>query len=171
MLLDVCIYQPLHTNRMWHKVNFFYVEFNRFEFVFSSSRPVPLLRLKNPVCPNILPITGERIVRFIPFMRVLVRYEMQTALSRIWIRVTVFIFNDDNYSSMGSSERYKVTPSLALLPGLLWSRVVVLISPICRSNISVWKLLVLDSSTWYIVCANKLSNTNRYLKQYNCLNY
>ena len=38
-----------------------------------------------------LPIAGRRIIRFIPFPRVLVLCEMQSASSRIWTRVTVSI--------------------------------------------------------------------------------
>ena len=60
------IYQPLRLGRIWHKVNFL-VEFNRFEFSFPSPWLVASPRLKNLVCPTILPITGGRIIGFIPF--------------------------------------------------------------------------------------------------------
>ena len=44
-----------------------------------------------------LPIAGGRIIGFIRFPRVSVLYEMQSAASRIWTRVTVSISNDDNH--------------------------------------------------------------------------
>ena len=53
---------------------------------FPSPRLVASLRLKNLVCPTILPIAGGRIIGFIPFLRVLVLCEMQSASSRIWTR-------------------------------------------------------------------------------------
>ena len=44
-----------------------------------------------------LPITGERIIGFIPFPRVLVLCEIQPASSRIWTRVAVSISYDYNH--------------------------------------------------------------------------
>ena len=46
--------------------------------------------------PYYLPITEGRIVRCLPFSRVVSLYEMQTALCRIWTWVTLSIFYDDN---------------------------------------------------------------------------
>ena len=56
---------------------------------FLSPRPIAIPRLKNPVF-------SERIVGFIHFLRELPRSETQTALSKIWTRVTNFISYDDN---------------------------------------------------------------------------
>ena len=64
---------------------------------FPSPRLVALPRLKNLVCPTILPIAGARIIGFIPFPRVLVLCEMQSVSSRIWTRVAVSISYDDNH--------------------------------------------------------------------------
>ena len=41
--------------------------------------------------------TGGRIVRFIPFPRVLALGEMLTASSKIWSLIIVSIFYDDNH--------------------------------------------------------------------------
>ena len=51
-----------------------------------------------------LPLTGGRIIGFIPFPRVLVLCEMQSVSSRIWTRVAVSISYDDNYYTTGTSE-------------------------------------------------------------------
>ena len=50
-----------------------------------------------------LPITGGRIIEFIPFPRVLVLCEMQSVSSRIWTRVAVSISYDDNHYTTGTS--------------------------------------------------------------------
>ena len=70
---------------------------------FPSPRLVASPRLKNLVCPTILPIAGGRIIGFIPFLRVLVLCEMQSISSRIWTRVAVFISYDDNHYTTGTS--------------------------------------------------------------------
>ena len=49
-----------------------------------------------------------------------------------------------------------INHSLPLLPGPLWSRVVVSVSPIYGSTRLVWKLLVLARNTWYHVTVHKL---------------
>ena len=51
--------------------------------------------------PNNLPMAGGRIIWFIPFPRVLVLCEMQSASSRIWTCVTVSISYDDNHYTTG----------------------------------------------------------------------
>ena len=51
------------------------------EFFFSYINAIQML--KSPVCPTILLIAGGRIVRYIPFPKILALCEMQTALSRI----------------------------------------------------------------------------------------
>ena len=53
--------------------------------------------------PYYLPISGERIIGFIPFPSVLVLCEMQSVLSRIWTRVAVSISNDDYHYTTGTS--------------------------------------------------------------------
>ena len=54
-----------------------------------------------------LPIAGGRIIGFIPFPRVLVLCEMQSFSSRIWTRVAVSIFYDDNHYTTGTSNNIK----------------------------------------------------------------
>ena len=49
-----------------------------------------------------LPIAGGRIIGFIPFPRVLVLCEMQSASSTIWTRVAVFISYDGNHYTKGT---------------------------------------------------------------------
>ena len=74
------------------------------EFSLNSEFPrlVASPRLKNSVCPTILPIAGGRIIGFIPFPRVLVLCEMQSVLSRIWTRVAVSISYYDNHYTTGT---------------------------------------------------------------------
>ena len=84
---------PPH-DRMWHEVNF--AEFYRLKFrIFLLQYWLP--KAEEPSLPYNLLIAERRIVGFIPFSRVLVLCEMQMSLSRILIRVTVFIFYDDNH--------------------------------------------------------------------------
>ena len=47
-------------------------------------------------------LAGGRIIGFIPFLRVLVLSEMQSVSSRIWTRVAVSIFYDDNHYTTGT---------------------------------------------------------------------
>ena len=85
-ILYIYIYQPLCINRMWRK-GFFSVEFNRLEFwVFLLKDGLAY----EPSLPSYLPLAGRRIVRFMPFPRVL-------TLSRIWSRVTKSISYDEKY--------------------------------------------------------------------------
>ena len=60
-------------------------------------------KAKEPSLPYYLPIAGGRIIRFIPFPRVLVLCEMESVSSRIWTRVTVSISYDDNHYTTGTS--------------------------------------------------------------------
>ena len=53
---------------------------------------------EEPSLPYYLPIAGGRIIRFIPFPRVLVLCEMQSVSSRIWTRVAY----DDNHYTTGT---------------------------------------------------------------------
>ena len=48
-----------------------------------------------------LQIAEGKIVRYIPFSKVLVPREMQTDLSSIWTRVVRFISSDDNHYATG----------------------------------------------------------------------
>ena len=95
IFIYVCIYlcrifslilftQPLRSGRIRHKVNF--VEKHSLSYY--------------------LPIAGERIIRFIPFPRVLVLCEMQSFSSKIWTRVTVSISYDDNHYTTGTSKYF-----------------------------------------------------------------
>ena len=97
----VCIYQPLCTGRMWHKVNF-YVEFNRFEFRVFLLLNGCLTKEKEPSLPYYLPIAEGRITGFMPFPRLLVLCEIQSALSRIWTRDVESIFFDYNHYTTGT---------------------------------------------------------------------
>ena len=58
---------------------------------FSFSLTSCLIKAEVPSLPYYLPITGGRIIGFIPFPRVLVLCEMQSVSSRIWTRVVVSI--------------------------------------------------------------------------------
>ena len=60
-----------------------------------SSRPVAIPKLKSPVCLTILSIAGGKIARLITFPKLFVLCGIQTALSRIWTRVSVSISHDD----------------------------------------------------------------------------
>ena len=51
-----------------------------------------------------LPIAEGRIIGFIPFPRVLVLCEIQSASSRIWTRVAVSISYDDNHYTTGTKQ-------------------------------------------------------------------
>ena len=73
--------------RMWHNC------------CFLSSRLVARPWLKCTVCPTISSIIASgRIVKFIPFPRVLVLDEMLTALARIWTWL-VISYNDSFYAA------------------------------------------------------------------------
>ena len=61
-----------------------------------------------------LPIAGGRIIGFIPFPRVLVQCEMQSASSRIWTRVTVSISYDDNHYTTGTRKLMTMHKALHL---------------------------------------------------------
>ena len=63
---------------------------------FSFSLTACYTKAKEPSLPNYLPITGERIIGCLLFLRVLILCERQTASSRIWTRFAVSIFYDGN---------------------------------------------------------------------------
>ena len=95
-ILYICIYQPLRTGRIWHKVNFFKRSLTGLNSKFSFS--YCLTKTKEPSLPYYLPISGGKLIGFIPFPVVLVLFEMQSISSWIWTRV-----DDGNYYSMGIS--------------------------------------------------------------------
>ena len=64
---------------------------------FSFSLASFLLMSKESNMTYHLPQTGGRIIGFILFPMVLVPWEMQTASSKIWTRVTVSIYDDNSY--------------------------------------------------------------------------
>ena len=97
------IYQPLLSGWIWHKVIFkrSLTGFNS-EFFSKTSW---LTKAEEPSLPYYLPIAG-RIIGFIPFPRVLVLCEMLSVSSRIWTRVAVYISNDDNDYTTGTSGHF-----------------------------------------------------------------
>ena len=71
---------------------------------FSFSLTSCFTKAEEPSLPNYLPITGGKIIGFIPFPRVLVLCEMQSVSSRIWTRVAVSISYDDNHYTTDTSK-------------------------------------------------------------------
>ena len=65
---------------------------------------VAITRLKKPSLTNYLIIIESRIIRFIPFPKVLSLCEMQTVSSRIWTRVSMSISYDCNDYTMNASK-------------------------------------------------------------------
>ena len=63
---------------------------------FSFSEAGHYTKVKEYSLPYYLPIAERRIVRFIPFSKIIALCEMQIALSRVWTRVTMSISNDNN---------------------------------------------------------------------------
>ena len=63
---------------------------------FSFSKSSCLTKAEEHSLSFYLPIAGGRIIGFISFPRVLTLCEMQSVWSRIWTRVAVSIFYDDN---------------------------------------------------------------------------
>ena len=61
------------------------------------------------------PIAGGRIIGFIPFPRVLVLCEMQSASSRVWTCVAMYIYYDDNHHTTGTSTISWVSTSISSL--------------------------------------------------------
>ena len=70
---------------------------------FSFSLISCLTKAEEPSLPYYLPIVGGRIIGFIPFPKVLVLCEMQSVSCRIWNRVILSIFYDDNHYTTGYS--------------------------------------------------------------------
>ena len=70
---------------------------------FFFSKTSCLTKAEEPSLSYYLAIAGGRIIGFIPFPRVLMLCEMQSASSRIWTRVAVSISYDDNHYTTGTS--------------------------------------------------------------------
>ena len=70
---------------------------------FSFSWTSCLTKAEEPSLSYYLPKAGGRIIGFIPFPRVLVLCEMKSFSSKIWTRVAVSIFYDDNNYTTGTS--------------------------------------------------------------------
>ena len=69
---------------------------------FSFSLTSCLTKAEEPSRSYYLLIAGGRIIGFIPFPRLLVLCEMQSASARIWTRVAVSISNDDYHYTTGA---------------------------------------------------------------------
>ena len=89
------------------------------EFSFSSTSS--LNKSEEPSLPCYLPIAGGRIIGFRPFSRVLELCEMQSAASRIWTRVAVFISYASNHYTTGTS-RY-INPWWSFSENLLFIQI------------------------------------------------
>ena len=79
---------------------------------FSFSWTSCLIKAEELSLSYYLPIAGGRIIRFIPFPRVLVLCEMQPASSRIWFRVAVSILYEDKHYTTCTSSFYFDHPSV-----------------------------------------------------------
>ena len=79
---------------------------------FSFSLTSCLTKAEEPSLSYYLPIAGGRIFGFIPFPRVLVLCEIQSASSRIWTRIAVSISYDDNHYTTGTSYCYTMDISV-----------------------------------------------------------
>ena len=98
------IYQPLHSGRIWHKV-IFKRSLTGLNSEFSFFLTSCITKTEETSLPYYLPIAGGWIIGFIPFPRVLVLSEMQSASSRIRTRVAVSISYDTHYTT-GTSKTY-----------------------------------------------------------------
>ena len=84
---------------MWHKANFMQSQF-------SFSKTGCQTKAKEFSLLYYLPIDGGRIVRFIPFPRILALCEMQIVSSRIWTGVAVSISYDGSNYIMSATYNY-----------------------------------------------------------------
>ena len=99
MCACVCVYQPLHTEKIWHKVN------SNWSFIgwiqsFPFHRLVAIPKVKEPNLPCYLLFAWRRIIRFILFSSITVLCGMQSAASRIGTCVTVSISYYYNHYTM-----------------------------------------------------------------------
>ena len=120
---------------------------------FSFSWTSCLTKAEERSLPYYLPIAGGRIIGFIPFPRVLVLCEMQSVSSRIWTRVAVSIFYDDNHYTI-----IEVTVSLG--------------GPHARSIFSIFPLFVesnaLEKPSDKSVASKSLHVPLRWFDKKNC---
>ena len=86
---------------------------------FSFSKTTCLTKAEEPSMFYYLPIAGGRIIWFIPFPKVLLLCEMQSVSSRIWTRVAVSIFYDDNHYPTGTSLYNPLNNILMVLESLI----------------------------------------------------
>ena len=86
---------------MQHKINFFKWSLTGWKSQLFFSYTTCYTKGKDPSLPYFLHINQRRIVGFIPFPKELALYELQTASSRIWTRVVMSIFYDNNHYAMG----------------------------------------------------------------------
>ena len=120
---------------------------------FSFSKTSCLTKAEEISLSYYLPIAGGRIIGFIPFPRVLVLCEMQSASSRIWNRVAVSISYDDNHYTTS-------TLLLPLLPSPLWPGVVVCLRD---SSMIWWPLFQLISYCYRGISCNSRIDALRML--------
>ena len=103
LTIYVCIYLISIARDGCDSKSTFSAKFNWFVFwVFFSPRLTTITRLKSPVCSIICPYLEENSRIHIFFL-----CEMQTAFSRIWTRIAVSIFNDDNHYITGTTIYFK----------------------------------------------------------------
>ena len=95
------IFFPLHSSRIWHKINLFKQSLTDLNSEFYFSLTSCLTKAEEPSLPYYLPITGGKIIGFIPFPRVLVLCEMQSVSFRIWTCIVESISYDDNQYTTG----------------------------------------------------------------------
>ena len=96
--------------------------------------------------PYYFPIAGRRVVEFMPSPRVLVLWETQTALSRIWTLVIVSISYVNNYHSLSTSYcliSCEVAHFLFFLKDCEWHLVLIL-------NFMILKTVITDDDSWSI---------------------
>ena len=92
--------------------------------------------------PYYLPISGGRILGFIPFPRVLELQEMQSTLSRIWTRITVSIWYDDSPYTTGTSNLFMIKSWNVTKRGLFFVKVPFIVTYFFHRCYSVWISLV-----------------------------
>ena len=93
MFIYVYIYLSLYMSRMQHKVNF-KQSLIGLNSKFSFSKTGCHNKVEELCLLYYLPIAGGRIIKFIPFQRVLALCKMQIVSSSIWIHVAIFISYD-----------------------------------------------------------------------------
>ena len=59
-------------------------------------------KVKEPSLPYYLSIAGGRVIGFIPFPKVLVLCEMQTASTKIWTLAAMSISHNGNHYTLGT---------------------------------------------------------------------